>query len=33
MTINKTKAEAIKYLRSLEGKKLDFDGWYGQQCF
>lgn len=33
MAINKTKAEAIKYIKSLEGKGWDFDGYYGWQCF
>ncbi|RIL35965.1 CHAP domain-containing protein, partial [Staphylococcus gallinarum] len=33
MTITKTKKEAVAYLKSLEGKYLDYDGWYGAQCF
>ena len=33
MTITKTKKEAVAYLKSLEGKYLDYDGWYGAQCY
>ena len=33
MTVNKTKKQAISYLKSLEGKGWDFDGAYGWQCF
>ncbi|WP_436952878.1 SH3 domain-containing protein [Staphylococcus shinii] len=33
MVANLTEKEAINYINSLEGKKLDFDGWYGYQCF
>ncbi|RIL26629.1 CHAP domain-containing protein, partial [Staphylococcus gallinarum] len=33
MTITKTKKQAVAYLKSLEGKYLDYDGWYGAQCF
>lgn len=29
MAVNKTKAEALKYIKSLEGKGWDFDGYYG----
>lgn len=33
MPINKTKKEAVAYIKTLEGKGWDFDGWYGWQCF
>ena len=33
MTVLKTKKEAVAYLQSLEGKYLDYDGWYGAQCY
>lgn len=33
MAVNKTKAEALKYIKSLEGKGWDFDGYYGWQCY
>ena len=29
----KTKKQALAYLKSLEGKLLDFDGQYGYQCY
>ena len=33
MTVNKTKAQAITYMKSLKGKGWDFDGAFGWQCF
>ena len=33
MTSNRTKAQALKYAKSLEGKGLDFDNYAGWQCF
>lgn len=33
MPITKTKKEALAYIKTLEGKGWDFDGWYGWQCF
>lgn len=33
MTVNKTKAQAITYMKSLKGKGWDFDGVFGWQCF
>lgn len=33
MTVNKTKAQAIAYMKTLKGKGLDFDGAFGWQCF
>ncbi|WP_210123502.1 N-acetylmuramoyl-L-alanine amidase [Staphylococcus sp. GDX8P106P-2] len=33
MTVNKTKAQAIAYMKSLKGKGWDFDGAFGWQCF
>lgn len=33
MVAKLTQKEAIKLINSLEGKKIDFDGWYGYQCF
>ena len=33
MAVNKTKKQAIAYLKTLEGKGWDFDGAYGWQCF
>ncbi|PNZ17391.1 SH3 domain-containing protein [Staphylococcus succinus] len=33
MTIIKNKNQSVKYLKSLEGQYLDYDGWYGAQCF
>lgn len=33
MPIIKTKKEALAYIKTLEGKGWDFDGWYGWQCF
>lgn len=33
MTIIKNKNQSVKYLESLEGKYLDYDGWYGAQCY
>lgn len=33
MTIIKNKNQSVKYLKSLEGKYLDYDGWYGAQCY
>ena len=32
MVATLTKKEAIAYINSLVGKKIDFDGWYGYQC-
>lgn len=33
MTVNKTKEQAITYMKSLKGKGWDFDGAFGWQCF
>lgn len=33
MTVNKTKAQAITYMKYLKGKGWDFDGAFGWQCF
>ena len=33
MTVNKTKAQAIAYMKTLKGKGWDFDGAFGWQCF
>lgn len=33
MTANLTEKEAIAYIKTLQGKGWDFDGWYGWQCF
>lgn len=33
MTVNKTKEQAISYMKSLKGKGWDFDGAFGWQCF
>lgn len=33
MTVNKTKAQAIAYMKSLKGKGWDFDKAFGWQCF
>ncbi|WP_454909936.1 N-acetylmuramoyl-L-alanine amidase [Staphylococcus saprophyticus] len=33
MTVNKTKAQATAYMKSLKGKGWDFDGSFGWQCF
>ncbi|MDW4244823.1 N-acetylmuramoyl-L-alanine amidase [Staphylococcus saprophyticus] len=33
MTVNKTKAQAITYMKSLKGKGWDFDRAFGWQCF
>lgn len=33
MTVNKTKAQAYAYMKSLKGKGWDFDGAFGWQCF
>lgn len=33
MVATLTKKEAVKYVHGLVGQKIDFDGWYGYQCF
>lgn len=33
MVATLTKKEAVAYVNSLVGKKIDFDKWYGYQCF
>lgn len=33
MTVNRTKEQAITYMKSLKGKGWDFDGAFGWQCF
>ncbi|WAW11911.1 lysin [Staphylococcus phage SAP6] len=33
MKASMTRSEFVRFLKSLEGKAIDFDGWYGQQCY